>query len=125
MNKQQTISLRLAQWLGKDDARCSEYKEIGVEYLHAHCGNKFYLQFNPFHSETEGRGQFAECWLKAKVDRVPVDHYFDDDRRIAYQVPGHRRWEYVTHEYTAQGLVDATLEAIFYAIGGTDTWSGA
>lgn len=114
--KQQSICLKLAQWLGLKDARRSEHGEGGIEYLHNHHGSEFYLEFDPFHTAMEGRAQFAECFLKAWSSRMHLDRYSDCIR--VWLTPWGEIIK-VAHDGTPSGIAAAILEAIFYAIGGT------
>lgn len=96
MNKQQAISLKLAQWLGRAEAIKARND---IRYAMTFAAG----EFNPFFSTTEGRAQFAECVIEAAIEDIEI---------ITGVFP------------EADHVVNCMLTRIYYAIGGTDTWSG-
>jgi hypothetical protein len=118
VTKQQAISLKLAQWLVLEEARIS-----GDTVLFWSPGRAYgdgWVKFDPFAPTTEGRAQFAECVIKAP------QHFslrFDSDAMqvsvwIECSVQKRWRWIHVNHSVGDAELQRATLEAIYYAIGG-------
>lgn len=99
MTKHQAISLKLAQWLGPEVIGRMARKGI----------------FNPFSDSTEGRAQFAECVIKGALDKEIGLDLFRNAVRSGWDLNLQR----VGHDNTPEGITAATLEAIYYAIGGT------
>lgn len=109
LTKQQIISLKLAQWLGCFQPYATEF---GVAYEVEHGGIEL---FNPFANTTEGRAQFAECVIKAaQLGHIDMDSFGTD----YWHKPTLGERATAEHDSTSDGVVTATLEAIFYAIGG-------
>ena len=94
LTKQQAISLKLAQWLGRAEAIKARND---IRYAMTFAAG----EFNPFADTTEGRAQFAECVIKADRDGIMCLSYIGEAR------------------LRGANLVEARLEAIYYAIGGT------
>jgi len=116
MTKHQTISLKLAQWMGKEDPRLHESGEF------VNIGHGWHTaEFNPFSDSTEGRAQFAECLLKAWSEGIHVDKYNDCIRSWANN---HVMSDisHVKHGGSQESIAAATLEAIYLAIGGERNW---
>ena len=119
MTKQQAISLKLAQWLGYEAKLVSDDGTFAYIWI---SGTKS-KEFNPFAPTTEGRAQFAECVIKATQSGFDV-HMMNIASRC-YSKETMHGYRYHTQDTSPDAVVTATLEAIYYAIGGTDTWSGA
>lgn len=116
MTKHQAISLKLAQWLGPCNKVVVTLNGDVVSMppdLHIAAFN-----FNPFSPTTEGRAQFAECYFRAVCEGLQIR---PQRWVIFYEYEGVN--SSVTHDNTPESIAAATLEAIYYAIGGTDTWS--
>lgn len=122
MTKQQAISLKLAQWLVGPDGIPPILDERHGVYLKSWVRSS--RKFDPFANSTEGRAQFAECVIKASryFDSLAMDRHGSfvwrsEARRI-------KTLGKICHAGTPEGIVAATLEAIYYAIdGAADAWS--
>jgi len=114
MTKQQAISLKLAQWLGRHKPFLFDGKVVyGPDEMNLFSAP----EFNPFANSTEGRAQFAECVIKAGlngafcISRFMAECHIDDVISVN------------EHDSTDGGVVATALEAIYYAIGGApDAW---
>jgi hypothetical protein len=113
MDKQQTICLKLAQWIGFNPPGAYAEQDDVFGYRGA-------TEFNPFANTTEGRAQFAECVVKAAWEFHNLEVY--DKGVEARNGQGGKCFRV---GMGGIGVAAATLEAIYYAIDGTDTWSGA
>ena len=110
MTKHQAISLKLAQWLGHDDA---DIWQDSVWMPNSRSPDA--KSFNPFAPTTEGRAQFAECVIKGALDKEIGLDLFRNAVRSGWDLNLQR----IGHDNTPEGITAATLEAIYYAIGGT------
>jgi len=120
MTKHQTISLKLAQWLG----HCNP-KLVGesVCYEEVHPQFSLPLEFNPFAPTTEGRAQFAECVIKAELGEDEVHVIINFSSGYVHWLRRDDGWIDMPFDRTPESFTAATLEAIYYAIGGTaDAW---
>lgn len=114
MTKQQAISLKLAQWLGKEDVSFVRDRTFfTLEYECVHIPVR--KEFNPFANSIEGRAQFAECLLRAWSSGLHVDKYSDFVRSWSHGLLDIFK---TRHDNSPEGIIAATLEAIYYAIGG-------
>ena len=113
MNKQQAISLKLAQWLGRAEAIKARND---IRYAMTFAAG----EFNPFANTTEGRAQFAECVIEAAV----CDDIFIRNDAATGHVEWFKKdcgWEKIYFGVDPEKHVSATLEAIYLALGGTDS----
>ena len=114
MKKHQAISLKLAQWLGRGSVHLSHDNSRVLFFQNE--GDKMFIgEFNPITNSTEGRAQFAECVIKAGLEKDIGADLLRNAVRSGWDEKLHR----VNHDNTPEGITAATLEAIYYAIGGT------
>lgn len=111
MTKQQAICLKLAQWLvGPDGVQPVFDERIGVQ-LKSWVGSR--RKFDPFAPTTEGRAQAYECVIKAAQEGLAPN--FTEFRVDVGPIGRTKRLQHVN---TPESITTASLEAIFYAVGG-------
>lgn len=116
--KQQAICLKLAQWLGLQSIEIRGYGS-GKKDIYYSRGDKL-IVFDPFTSTIDGRAQFAECVIKAlSAGLLYVSR--QSDQAVGYWYNSRVFWIYCDNT-APKSIAAATLEAIFYAIGGTADW---
>ena len=117
MNKQQTINLKLAHWLGFSFPLLGQDNNGKLCIVYPKHRNSW-VEFNPFSATQEGRAQFAECWIRAAQENfLPFATNAMADCLAVHETDN------IKHDNSAEGITATMLEAIYYAIGGTDTWS--
>lgn len=113
--KERTISLKLAEWLGYDYPRVDHHGRVVYDIFMGDA-SRFGRVFDPFFPSIDGSFFFMRCLSKAVNDGAIIDISNDVCHVLTVKAKKY------TTVVESDNFMAAVLESIYLAIGGYKEW---